>query len=305
MAITWNDKRRATGPVPLRQILNGKTDSLRASMLLEAENPVCEFCGQEILPQLFDEAGQEVTDREQATYVIPREFCTCPSGRAAKAKHEQILDQQNWLDQARQIITTLETGLYQHFRFSSWDSARYPGAAQIKQAVSLYVADIVSDRTRRWLYLHGSYGLGKTHLAVAAARQIAAEKLWRPMVAVWPQHCSSVQESWSRDNGEAGPSESQLWGSMRGADLLLLDDIDKTDSNQWSIQKLFEVIDYRVVRKKTTIITANHSLEALRDLWLGSKKEHIRDTGSAILSRIAGELHSTIGFTGEDQRWTK
>lgn len=254
---------------------------------------------------MFDEAGLEVADRNLAKYVIPREFCTCPGGRAAKARHEQILGQQAWLDQARQMVMALEIGAYKDYRFGAWDDDRYPGAGLIKQAVTMYVADVVAGRTKRWAYFYGSYGLGKTHLAVAATRQIAAEMLWRPLVAVWPQHCSSVQESWSRDQGEAGPSESQLWGQMRRADILLLDDIDKTDSNRWSIQKLFEVVDYRVIHKKTTIITGNHSLEELRGLWNSSRQEHIRDTGSAILSRIAGQLYSTIGFSGADQRWSR
>jgi len=280
-------------------------NSLTASTLPEAESPVCEYCGQEIQPLLFDESGQPVEEREKATYVIPRDFCTCLAGRKAKEQVEASQDQQLWLEQARLLIEPLETGQYKDFRFSTWDDNRYPQAGQVKCAVLSYVRDIVSDRTRRWLYLYGNYGLGKTHLGVAAARQIAAEKLWRPLVAVWPQHCSSVQESWHRDNGESGQSEGQLWGAMRMADILLLDDIDKTDSNRWSTQKLFEVIDYRLIRKKTTIITANHSLEELRKVWLSSQHDHIRDTGAAILSRIAGEVYGKIGFNGQDQRWQR
>ena len=88
----------------------------------------------------------------------------------------------------------------------------------------------------------------------------------------------------------------------RAAGILLIDDVDKIDTTGWAIQKLYEVVDYRLIHLRPTVVTANHSLDQLRRIWGRSRIEHIADTGAAILSRIEGELFTVVEFAGPDQR---
>jgi DNA replication protein DnaC len=211
---------------------------------------------------------------------------------------------QRWMADARRLILKLDLGKYADFRFKSWDENRNGGSsARAVRDVRSYVDGVIHDQTRHWLYLCGPYGTGKTHLAIAALRQIAAEKLWKPVVVVWPQHCSQVKESWHMARGEAGPSERQLWGEVRQAGILLIDDLDKAAPTPWAIQKLYEIIDYRVINRKPVIITANRRLEQIADFWVDTESKSIKDTGGAILSRMAGELCRIVEFGGVDQRW--
>ena len=266
---------------------------------------ICAHCQKPVQPLRFDEAGQPTTDPAQVVYSVTPRYCPCPGGQAEEAAAESEAAKKEWLARARQLIIKLDIGRYGEYRFSTWDASRNGDASRSAvEAVRRYVEDVIAKRTKRWLYLYGPYGVGKTHLAIAATRQIAAESLADPYVAVWPQHCSQVQDSWSRSQGEAVTPEHKLWASMRHAGILLLDDIDKQRATPWAIQKLYEVIDYRVVRDKPTIITANHSVAALNAEWLSAKEDHIRDTGAAILSRIAGQLYASVEFAGLDQRWS-
>jgi len=265
---------------------------------------LCPHCGQPIEPMRFDELGQPTTDESETVYRVPRRFCPCTGGQAEEAEIDAEQARLEWLSKARQLTVKLDVGMYGQYRFTTWDAVRQgQNAEEVYRAVSGYVQHVIARRTRRWLYLHGLYGLGKTHLAVAAVRQIAAEMLLEPMVAVWPQHCSAVQQSWDRQQQEAAPTERKLWGMMRRAGVLLLDDIDKQRSSPWALQKLYEVVDYRMINDKLTIITANHAIKDLRSTWESDRDQHIRDTSKAVLSRISGQLYSSVEFAGQDQRW--
>lgn len=266
---------------------------------------LCHDCGQPWPVFLFDEAGQAVETLAEATHIIPRQYCTCAEGQARKVEEERRQKQEAWLREARQKTVCFDNDQYAQFQLRNFDPSRNQGrAGQALAMVEQYIDHVINDRTKRWLFLTGPNGTGKTHLAVAAARKIAAYRLWSAYVAVWPQHCSLVKESWDQSSG-AGPNEAQLWGAMRAAKLLLIDDIDKGSPSQWATEKLYEVIDHRKTKGRLTIITANHTLAQLRGLWRTSKIEYIRDAGSAIIDRIAEMLYQEVQFEGESQRWNQ
>ncbi len=243
----------------------------------------------------------EVTLFDQTRH-IQRRRCTCADAEQAQHREQQAERERLGQELVRQA--GLQHGKRARMTFSAWDAQRNPPwSGQALASVQAYVTEVV-QAGQNWLYLHGPYGVGKTHLAVAAVRRVAFERLWRPQVVVWPAHCSAVQQSWSQDVAEAGPSERQLWNAMQTADLLLIDDIDKRHATPWAMEKLYEVMDYRQEREKPTLITANHGLEELTALWsLANQPEHVRDTGAAILSRIAGQLWGMVELGGTDQRW--
>ena len=203
------------------------------------------------------------------------------------------------MEKELEMTSPLNTGAYAVYRFSTWDDTLNDGAAgHAREQVAWYV-DTVAKTGSNWLYIAGGYGLGKTHLAVAALRKIAGTRLWKPHVVVWPELCDATRESWT---ASFGASEAQLWGAARAADILLIDDLDKTATSEWAMGKLFGLVNYRYVRQKPTIITANRSLLRLREEWRASKLSHIRDTGQATLSRIEGQLMALVILDGEDQR---
>jgi DNA replication protein DnaC len=194
----------------------------------------------------------------------------------------------------------LGDGIYAQYRFDKWDTAKNPlSSAKSLAAVKRYVESVGMGRNN-WLFLHGDYGLGKTHLAVAALRAIALKNEWPARLAVWPELCQATKESWGSRHGL---TEAQLWGRVRSARILLLDDLDKTSTSEWAMGKLFDLINQRCAKQLPTIITANRSPKQLQAVWRKSKQEHVSDTGLAVLSRIAQSLWKGVKFEGEDQRW--
>lgn len=255
----------------------------------------CNFCGNPV-PPLHLELGEQVR-------LIRKLYCDCPAARSAKEaqdKEELLQERQR---KAKQLIfeAGLNIGKRKRMQFSTWDPTRNPEADSVMQSVLEYTDAVAQAEVTNWLYLYGNYGLGKTHLAMAAVRKIVYEQLWQPCAVTWPEHCSRVQQSWNQDYNRAELSEARLWGQMKTAGILLIDDIDKRQPTPWAMGKLYEVVDYRYLREKPTIITANRSLLELLDLW-SQKSVEAHDSGAAIISRIAEQLWATVRFTGQDQR---
>ncbi len=245
---------------------------------------------------MFTYEGQATLDPNKAHFNLFPRYCSCPKGQEKQENDYRQSLYDNWVTEARQLIQSLEIGKRAGFRFSTWDKSRQPpNSFDVFNSVETYTKHITEKQTKKWLWLTGSYGLGKTHLGVAALRKIGADMLKSVLMVPWPDYCTAIQESWNEDKGDK-PS----FGAMKRAGVLLLDDIDKGSSTPWAIQKLYEVIDYRVDREKATIITANHTVEGLRREW--SKVGNIRDRAGAILSRIDGEIYAQVVFEGDDQR---
>lgn len=235
----------------------------------------------------------QVEITEGNTRYIRRAFCDCPDGQARKEADETKRSYGGWKAQATELIKGLGVGQYANYRFGTWDKKRHGGRAYAwGSRVEKYAGNVRKDGGN-WLYIHGPYGVGKTHLGVAATRQIAAERLWKPAVVVWSELCILTQESWD----DPAVSTAGEWAGARAAGILLLDDLDKTSTKPWAMERLFALINYRYGYQKPTIITANHSLEYLKREWLGS------DAGQAVLSRIAEMLFDVIECQGDDQRW--
>ena len=231
-------------------------------------------------------------------------FCDCPGGQALQAAEMEALAKEDLANRIKEINASakLDQGLYATFRLDEWDISRNaPHSARELKAVRAY-NNSVKIGPKNWLYLYGGYGLGKTHLAIAALRKLALVNEWTARVAVWPELCQLTKESWSAN---FGPTEAQLWNRVRSARLLLIDDLDKTSTNEWAMGKLYSLINNRLTNELPTIITSNHSFTQLQSVWRKSEKEHVHDLGLAVLSRIAEAVWGTIHFQGEDQRWIR
>lgn len=231
-------------------------------------------------------------------------YCKC-EGAEDKRQQERVEEQRReLLEKAGEFIARagITRGKLNKYRFSTWNDEQYPNAEKYKKEVMGFVSQVTVDG-RNLLFVHGPYGVGKSHLAVAALRQIILNHVsdpipWRGYFCDWVEHCSLVQESWGGDDA----IEGQLWNRMRNASILVIDDIDKRKPSEWALGKLFEVVQHRYYHEKPTIITANHSIQELQKLWAGSGAEHIRDAGGAILSRVMEQLWRQIGIKAKDQR---
>src|SRR5699024_6943685 len=111
------------------------------------------------------------------------------------------------------------------------------------------------------IMLHGSYGIGKSHLAKSIADEIIKKDYTAIFIAT-PMLLRKVRATYDTDSKI---SEDELIDSLIDVDLLVLDDIGAERATDWAIERLFDLINARL--GKHTIYTTNYSPEDLMKIF--------------------------------------
>jgi len=125
-----------------------------------------------------------------------------------------------------------------------------------------------------FLTLYGGVGVGKTHLAVAVGYKMIAKQ---ESITFY----SSAELMRKIQSGINNNGLNKLMDETKSANCLILDDLGREYSTDWTTSLYHEIIDYRYQKKLRTLVTTNHSLEELekiigvpavsrlKDMWLG------------------------------------
>lgn len=125
---------------------------------------------------------------------------------------------------------------------------------------ALSQAQQFTGNPRGWLLLMGTYGCGKTHLAAAIANS-CVEFGMKTIFLTVPDLLD-----WLRYTYDATDETfEQRFEELRNVNLLVLDDLGAQNATGWAKEKLFQIIDYRYIRKLPTVVTTNADLEELDD----------------------------------------
>lgn len=140
----------------------------------------------------------------------------------------------------------------------------------------------------RNLLFYGPVGTGKTFLTNCIARELldrGCSVIYFTAFQLF-EHFSSVSYN------EAGDF-SQRHEALLDSDLLILDDIGTEMANTFTVSKLFQVLNERALRQKSTVISTNLSPKDFRDIY-----------SERVFSRITSS-YTLVKFTGSDIRIRK
>ncbi len=110
-----------------------------------------------------------------------------------------------------------------------------------------------------WLVFQGDNGCGKTHLAAAICNYRYQVKKPALFIVV-PDFLDHLRSTFSP---ESKISYDQLFESVKGTPLLVLDDFGKQTTTPWAQEKLYQVINYRYNARLPTVITTNCSTDEI------------------------------------------
>ena len=190
--------------------------------------------------------------------------------------------------QAQKRITRLmgDGGVGERFRSRSFATFRATPAT--KPAVDLcrrFCAAIKRDPKVPGLLLKGSYGTGKTHLAVSILRETAEVGI-PGMFVVVPDLIAKMLASFEAKDGKAGA----LVETAKSVPLLVLDDLGAENPKPWVVELVYVLINHRYEHMLPTIITTNYDGKQLDAVF-----------GRRIVSRLT-EMTVPVNIRAEDYR---
>ena len=131
------------------------------------------------------------------------------------------------------------------------------------------------------LFIHGTVGTGKTHVAAAICRNLE-----HYVGTTAPKLMLKLKDSFNNEH----VNETEIIKNYGSYPMLVLDDLGVEKSSEYVIQSLYLIIDQRYRDMRSTVITSNLSLTELA-----------QKLDDRIASRIAG-MCKIIKLEGKDRR---
>ena len=179
---------------------------------------------------------------------------------------------------ARAVQLGDELGALAHCRFETFDLARRLepveweghtiGVPVQRKALAdaLAACQAFAAQPDGWLYLHGSYGAGKSHLAAATATALQAlglQTIYRSTPSLLDKLRAGYKDHTFDERMEA----------IQQADVLVLDDIGTEHTSGNADALLYTILNERYLHDRRTLLTSNI---------------HPDDLPARLASRIAG-----------------
>ena len=265
--------RRGTDPLPAVEVLKEENLGLQeekrrllAQMGLPEDaledTPACPLCGD--------------------TGFRGGELCRCLKTYYVEEQRREL---SRLLDLGGQSFDTFDTDWY--------DGQRAPGKSKSAREHMEWVYDTCVEYAHNFgkkpanLLLFGRPGLGKTHLSAAIAREVSGKGF--SVVYDTAGHVFERFEAQKFGRDEADRDVERVMG----CDLLILDDLGTEMLTAFVQSALYQIINGRLLEKKSTIISTNLMPEALGQRY-----------SEQIASRVEGE-YQLLPFVGEDIRTLK
>lgn len=167
-------------------------------------------------------------------------------------------------------------------------------ADQLQPDKRARLAEWAANPQGRNVLLWGGVGVGKTHAAVAACRDLhfggSREVLFKPVVELLDE---------LRSQGELGAC---TMAETRDVDLLVLDDLGGERPTDWTAERLYAVVNRRWLEQRPVVGTTNLPLtyKVVPEGYTGPVLEDV--LGSRTFSRLVGNGALVLRMGGPDRR---
>lgn len=149
---------------------------------------------------------------------------------------------------------------------------------------------------RTGLLLVGPIGVGKTHLAVSAIKELIKRYRTRCLFVDYRELLKQIQDTYNKD---VQTTELDVLQPVLNAEVLVLDELGAVRPSEWVGDTVSLILNTRYNYQRTTILTTNY-----KDLPPGGRDETLGDRiGERMRSRLH-EMCRTLQMDGEDFRAT-
>lgn len=261
------------------------------------EPTICEHCGKELYARgLISPLVRPL----RISLWFPG---VCDCSEATKAREEQAAEQerkQRGKERQNRVAAALGgSGIKPRFlnrRFETF-VADTPARQKAYQAAKDYAQNFCEHRKAgHGLYITGSYGTGKTHLAVAIVLDLIEGDSGHSVIF---RTADDLFQEVKRTFGYGETEEHRVLQRYKTCALLIIDDLGKEQATEWTTAMLYAIINERYECQLPTIITTNFTEREL--ITIESPKGTGKQRICAILSRLH-ETTTTLVMAWEDWR---
>ena len=269
-----------------------------------APDPVtCEHCGATLYYKGFLSAGDP---QYVFSWTEIPERCICPkaikyweayeaAGRQKQAEAEELKRRAQHKENVDKLIQ--HSGIRKRFQQRTFDAfiADTPGRKRAYKIARDYAAKFSEAQSSGdGLYIEGTNGTGKTHLAAAIGLYLAEQEY-----SVIMKTSFDLLDEIKKAFDDPSRSEHKIMKAYRECDLLIIDDLGKEQCTDWSMSILYSIVNDRYESMRPIIITTNFGdedlIRTLTPKGYGSQKIE------AIISRLR-EVSKTLTMAWEDYR---
>ncbi|MDO7787095.1 ATP-binding protein [Desulforamulus aquiferis] len=131
-----------------------------------------------------------------------------------------------------------------------------------------FAFDFVKGEIKEGLFIQGPIGSGKTFLACCIANHIIRRSNKAVLFVVVPDLLEKIKASYSNASNY---TEYSLVEAASEVPLLIMDDLGAHNYTEWTKNKIYNIINYRVNNELPTIITTNLDLSGELSKLLGER----------------------------------
>jgi DNA replication protein DnaC len=282
----------------------------RAAEFNPPEPVPCEFCGAPRYTKGIVIGGK----KGKRIMWIPTgpNRCNCEQALAAAAVEEKEKEAARLAEEKaaaaekdRERIARImgDSGMGARFKHRTFDTfQQQEGNAQAYRTAKSYadnfktLLDNPEEYEKNGLFITGSKGTGKTHLAAAVANELMSGGV--PVLFITLiDLLGKIKATFHADH--TTESEEKLLRLYKRVDLLIIDDMGKELPTPWALSKIYEVINARYEDYKPVIVTSNYTAEELVKRL--TPKDGDKMTADATVDRIL-EMTYTVPLAGESWR---
>lgn len=184
--------------------------------------------------------------------------CKCEKERKAKEKEEQ--NRKKLLQEIDCIYreSYMEKSAYND-NFNNWDFSK---ADKKTYDIGRKFCNNFEEVSKNGLglFIYGRPGNGKTYLTSCIANELIEKKQIRIKYCSINFVLNQIKSSYDYKT----PEEVKVIGKFKDTKLLILDDLGTEQTTDWSISKIYEIIDYRYRNKLSTIVTTNLTVDEIK-----------------------------------------